>query len=139
MVLLQLKHMKVIKFFCLIGLLAVIASAVAENTIVSSSFFKQYLDRSIASTHQAISLSDIPTEVIESFMQSPYKDLHIHEVQKIEDHASFSFAWATYLMPAKAFAPEVQYVLSLGDDVSQQVVAIVSFDYKGKLLTIRNI
>lgn len=132
--------MKVIKFFCLIGLLAIIASAVAENSITESSFFRQYLDQSVENFDQGgINTSDIPAEVMESFMQSPYKDLSIHEVQKIEKYDPFfPLAWIEKVVPFKTPKPEAHYVLSLGDHVHHNVITIVSFDYKGKLLAIKN-
>lgn len=131
--------MKIVKFFCLLSLIAIVVSALAEDMIVNTSFFNKYLDESVEATnHKVISPAEIPAEVMNSFMESPFKDLAILEAHKIEEVKPLHMpVWVTSFTPIKN--QETLYVLSLSDNISKSVKAVISFNYKGKLLNVEKI
>lgn len=131
--------MKIVKFFCLLSLIAIVASALAEDAIVNTPFFNKYLDESVEKTnHTLINPAEIPAEVMQSFMQSPFKDLSIQEARKIEEAIPLNMpVWMKNFTPVKS--QETLYVLSLTDNISNSVKAVISFNYKGKLLNVEKI
>lgn len=131
--------MKIVKFFYLLSLVAIIASALAEDVIVQTSFFQEYLDESVEEVnHKLINPSEIPAEVMHSLMQSPFKDLSIQEARKVEESASLTAPlWMKSLIAIKN--QETLYVLSLSDNINNSVKAVISFNYKGKLLNVEKI
>ncbi len=127
--------MKFIKFFFLFSLAAIIAAASMQDVIVQTSFFKNHLDKNLASatTRHTIQVSEIPAEVMESLMNSPFKGLSIHEIYVESDPAP-----ANLLIPVayKLLQPgsAALYIVSLTDYAGQSIKATLSFDPKGKLL-----
>lgn len=131
--------MKIVKFFYLLSLVAIIASALAEDAIVQTSFFKEYLDESVEEVnHNLINPSEIPAEVMHGFMQSPFNNLSIQEARKIEESAPLTLPlWMKSLIAVKN--QETLYILSLSDNINNSVKAVISFNYKGKLLNVEKI
>lgn len=133
--------MKFVRFFCLLSLAAIIASALAEDLIVQTSFFKKYLDESIEEVnYKMIEASEIPSEVMRSFMQSPFKDLSIQKVHKVEDHTMLeapTWIWLKNVAPKKS--KETLYVLSLTDNIDKNIKAVISFNYQGELRNVKEI
>lgn len=131
--------MKFIKFFYLLSLTAIIASILAQDAIVQTSFFKNYLDESVEETSRSlIHTSEIPEEVIKGFMESPFKDLSIREVYKVEGQVMEMPIWVQNVINKPESETKTSYVLAVADNINQNVKTVLSFSHHGKLLNIEN-
>ncbi len=129
--------MKIIKFFCLLSLIAILASALAEDAIVQTHFYKKYLDESVVEANQQlINTAELPSEVMAGFLESPFKDLSIHEVHKVEGQATHNISLLVKKMIQEQ-PQETLYVLSLADKINNDIQAVLSFSPQGKLLNIK--
>lgn len=126
--------MNFIKFFYLISLFAIISAALAEDVIVETEFFKKYLDESVQETKRSvIHTSEIPSEVLQGFLQSPFKGLSIQKAYKVENYAVELPVWVKSLIHQEKESAKPFYVLALADNINQ-VTAVLSFTPQGKLL-----
>lgn len=127
--------MKFIKFFYLISLFAIISAALAGDVIVQTEFFKKYLDENVQETKRnVIHASEIPSEVMQGFLQSPFKDFSIQKVYKVEDHAVELPVWTQNIVRQEKENTKAFYMLALAENINQNVTAVLSFTPQGKLL-----
>ncbi len=125
--------MKFIKFFFLLSLAAIIAAASMQDVIVQTSFFKNHLDKNLATlSRRTIDVSEIPAEVMKSLMESPFSHLSIQEIYVEEDAspASMLTPVADHFLPGSI----ALYVVALTDYVGHPIKATLSFNPQGKLM-----
>jgi len=108
--------MRFILFFYLLSLTVIIGFVLAEDTVVDSDFYQEYLaakEISTALQEEPIRRTDIPSKVMKSFAESPFNDKVISQAYKIPASTASNLISALIDNAEKS---EETYVLALAGE-----------------------
>lgn len=131
--------MKFILFFSLMSMMAIGGFVLAEEEIVSSNFYQTYLHTSQTTKEQSefkpIKTSELPVDVLKSFIDSPFGKHNITQVYLIP--AENASNWMAHVMKnySNQNIAEETYVLAL---TAKESKAQLRFSKSGKLIRIIN-
>jgi hypothetical protein len=110
-----------------------IAFVVGEDAILSSSFYREYLQGlQLDESKTMIDKKDIPSVVLESFSESPFGEFTIDQVYTIS--ASGQPHWSNYLRISDNIEKNI-YVLAISD---QPHATRLHYNQQGKLVSVQN-
>lgn len=127
--------MKFILFFYLLSLSAITGFLLAEDYIIESDFYRQYLSADTMEVkQQPIRNADLPSEVIQSFSDGAFGDKIITQAYKIP---ASSGSELIDRMVNNQHVPEDTFVLLLASD-SNNINTTLKYSRTGELINVLN-
>lgn len=127
--------MKFILFFYLLSLSAITGFLIAEDYILMSDFYRQYLSANTMEVEQQpIRNTDLPSEVIQSFSEGAFGDKIISQAYKIP--ASSGSELIEQMVNHRQVSEDT-FVLMLASD-SNNISTTLKYSRTGKLINVLN-
>ena len=122
--------MRFILFFYVLCLTVISGFVIAGDQLTDSAFYEEYLSGKVEQLQrEPIQTSDLPTEVMRSFFESPFKDkniAHAYRVPAADNNLLSQFFYQS--------TQEV-YVIALAES-SKKVATKLKYNSKGKLINV---